>query len=132
MGGETAEVPVWAFGILWAVLAAVFSGFIKLVYDRFGRLESRALMLEQKTEEHITQERHERDLERIADSHERALERIASKHDKELNGVHKRIDDSFERLETRIAESNKTIHGRLDDIHAIFLNFGAKGLFKDD
>lgn len=128
----TQQLPQWFIYLAGLCFMAVLSGFIKLIWERHKRIESRVDGLEVKTDLHITEDRHQRDLERIADSHERALEKIAEKHDKELNGVHKRIDDSFERLETRIAESNKTVHGRLDDLHTVLLHIASKSSFNAD
>lgn len=119
------------FYIVTLIITVLLGGCSKLFWDKLKRIDTRIGKVEDKTELHITEERHQRDLERIADGHERALEKIADKHDKELNGVHRRIDDSFERLESRIAESNKTVHGRLDDLHTVLLHIASKGSLKD-
>lgn len=108
MSGIAATVPPWAVGLMLITLSALFGVVIKLVTNRYSRLEDRVDNLDDCCH------RFESELKQKADYRhlEKEVEKLANRNHADLKDIQKQI-----------AESMKTMHGRLDDLHVIFINF---------
>lgn len=108
MAPLSGEVPPWAVFVMFILLSAIGSLFAKFIFNRYSRLENRVDNTETKCQVLETE------LQRKADyTHlEKEVEKLADRNHSDLKDIQKQI-----------AESMKTMHGRLDDLHLIFINF---------
>lgn len=108
MGSVVGQIPPWAVFVLMGAVSFLLSILWAVFSNRYTRIEYRV----DKTEEQCSNLKAE--LGKKADYRhlEKEVEKLAARNHSDLKDIQKQIADSM-----------KTMHGRLDDLHIVILNF---------